>query len=152
DEIVPSPNGDYVAFQEGDNVYVAPLAPMGLGGDAQRIEKRRGQFPVTQLTRDGGLFPRWRDAKTLEYGSGPHYYVRHMDTGRIDTITLKLNAPRDIPTGSVALTNARIVTLNKRQVIERGTIVVKGSRISCVGQCSTAGVDRVINASGKTII
>jgi Tol biopolymer transport system component len=152
DEIVPSPNGEYVAFQEGDNVYVAPVALGGLGGDPQRIEKRQGQFPVTQLTRDGGLFPRWRDAKTLEYGSGPHYYVRNMETGRVDTVTLKLSVPRDIPTGSVALTNARIVTLDKRKVIERGTVVVKGSRIACIGQCSTAGVDRVINANGKTII
>jgi Tol biopolymer transport system component/imidazolonepropionase-like amidohydrolase len=152
DEIVPSPDGAYVAFQEGDNVYVAPVALNGIGGDAQRIEKRRGQFPVTQLSRDGGLFPRWRDSKTLEYGSGPHYYVRHMDTGRIDTITLKLSVPRDVPTGSVALTNARIVTLDRRKVIEKGTIVVKGSRISCVGTCSTSGVDKVINAAGKTII
>ncbi len=152
DEIVPSPDGAYVAFQEGDNVYVAPVALNGIGGDAQRIEKRRGQFPVTQLSRDGGLFPRWRDSKTLEYGSGPHYYVRHMDSGRTDTITLKLSVPRDVPSGSVALTNARIVTLDHRKVIERGTIVVKGSRIACVGSCSTSGVDKVINAAGKTII
>jgi Tol biopolymer transport system component len=152
DEIVPSPDGQWVAFQEGDNVYVAPMAWGGIGGDVQRIEKRRGQFPVTQLTREGGLFPRWRDAKTLEYGSGQRFYVRHMDTGRTDTIPLKLSVPRDIPTGSVALTNARIVTLNKKQVIDRGTVVVRGSRITCVGSCSTSGVDRVINASGKTII
>jgi Tol biopolymer transport system component len=152
DEIVPSPTGEWVAFQEGDNVYVAPMAWGGIGGEAQRVEKRRGQFPVTQLTRDGGLFPRWRDAKTLEYGSGPHYYVRHMETGRTDTLLLKLSVPRDVPTGSVALTNARIVTLDHRKVIERGTVVVKGGRIACVGQCSTSGVDRVVNASGKTII
>ena len=25
DEVVPSPDGRWVAFQEGDNVYVAPL-------------------------------------------------------------------------------------------------------------------------------
>jgi hypothetical protein len=60
--------------------------------------------------------------------------------------------PRDVPTGSVALTNARIVTLDHRKVIERGTIVVKGSRIACVGDCSTSGVDKVVNANGKTII
>jgi Tol biopolymer transport system component len=152
DEIVPSPDGAYVAFQEGDNVYVSAFAWSGIGGEVQRVEKRRGEFPVTQLTRDGGLFPRWRDAKTLEYGSGPHYYVHHMDTGRTDTTLLKLSVPRDVPVGSVALTNARIVTLDHRKVIERGTIVVKGSRIACVGDCSTSGVDKVINAGGKTII
>jgi len=152
DEIVPSPDGQWVAFQEGDNVYVAPFAWGGIGGDVQRVEKRRGQFPVTQLTRDGGLFPRWRNAKTLEYGSGQRFYVRHMDSGRTDTIHLKLSVPRDVPTGSVALTNARIVTLDQRKVIERGTVVVRESRIACVGECSTSGVDRVIDAAGKTII
>jgi Tol biopolymer transport system component len=152
DEIVPSPDGAYVAFQEGDNVYVAPMAWSGIGGDVQRVEKRRAQFPVTQLTRDGGLFPRWRDKNTLEYGSGPHYYVHHMTTGRTDTTLLKLSVPRDIPNGSVALTNARIITLDHRKVIDRGTVVVTGSRIACVGTCSTDGVSRVIDANGKTII
>ncbi|HEX4683169.1 MAG TPA: hypothetical protein VH277_10685, partial [Gemmatimonadaceae bacterium] len=152
DEAVPSPDGKYVAFQEGDNVYVAPFSFSGLGGEPQRVEKRRGQFAVTQLTHDGGLFPRWRDANTLEYGSGPHYYVHHMDTGRTDSVTLRLTVPRDVPAGSVALTNARILTMGPNKVVERGTIVVKGSRIACVGSCSTSGVDRVINASGKTII
>jgi Tol biopolymer transport system component len=152
DEIVPSPGGEWVAFQEGDNVYVAPMAWGGIGGEAQRVEKRRGQFPVTQLTRDGGLFPRWRDKNTLEYGSGARYFVHHMENGRTDTVTLKLSVPRDVPTGSIALTGARIITLDKRKVIESGTIVVKGTRIACVGSCNTAGVDRVINARGKTII
>ena len=78
--------------------------------------------------------------------------MRHIESGRTDTITLKLSVPRDVPSGSVALTNARIVTLDHRKVIERGTVVVKGSRIACVGACSTSGVDKVINAAGKTII
>ncbi len=152
DEMVPSPDGEWIAFQEGDNVYVAPMAYGGVGADAQRIEKRRGQFPVTALTRDGGLYPRWRDRQTLEFSSGPHFYVHHLDTKRTDTLTLRLTVPRAVPSGSVALTNARLVTLNKRQVIERGTIVARNGRITCVGSCSTAGVDRVINVSGKTII
>ena len=152
DEIVPSPTGEWVAFQEGDNVYVAPMAWGGIGGDVQRIEKRRGQFPVTQLSRDGGLFPRWRNATTLEYGSADRFFVHHMETGRTDTVKLAVSVPRDIPTGSIALTNARIVTLNKRQVIARGTVIARAGRITCVGTCSTAGVDRVINANGKTII
>ena len=76
DEIVPSPDGQYVAFQEGDNVYVAPFAWGGIGGDVQRVEKRRGQFPVTQLTRDGGLSRdggtrrRWSTAAASAFTSG----------------------------------------------------------------------------------
>ncbi len=152
DEIIPSPNGAFVAFQEGDNVYVSPLVWGGIGSATQRVEKRRGQLPVTQLTRDGGLFPRWRNDSTLEYSSGAAYYVHHVRTGKTDTLKLQLTVPRALPTGTVALTGARIITLNKRQVIENGTIVVKGSRITCVGECSTTGVDRVVDVAGKTII
>ena len=52
----------------------------------------------------------------------------------------------------MALTGARIVTLNGDEVIESGTLVVDGSRITCVGDCSTEGADRVVDARGKTII
>ena len=152
DEITPSPDGSWVAFQEGDNVYVSPLAWGGIGDKTQRVEKRRATFPAKQLTRDGGLFPRWRNDSTLEYSSGAAFYVHHVGSGRTDTTTFHLTVPRAVPSGSVALTNARIITLNNRNVIERGTIVVQGSRISCVGECTTAGVGRVVDVAGKTII
>ena len=152
DEIVPSPDGNWVAFQEGDNVYLAPMKASGVGGDPIRIDKRRGELPVTRLTRDGGLFPRWRDKNTLEFGSANQFFVRHVDSGVTDTVTLSVSVPRAVPTGSVALTGARLVTLDHKKVIDSGTIVVRGSRIACIGTCSTAGVDRVIDARGKTII
>ncbi|MBY0491120.1 MAG: amidohydrolase family protein [Gemmatimonadaceae bacterium] len=152
DEIVPSPDGRFVAFQEGDNVYVTPFVWGGVGGNALRVEKRRGQMPVTALTRDGGLFPRWRDSVTLEYSSGAAFYVHHVNTGRSDTTALKVSAPRAMPTGTIAITNARILPMNGKAAIEKGTIVSKAGRITCVGSCSTAGADRVVNASGKTII
>jgi hypothetical protein len=75
-----------------------------------------------------------------------------MENGRTDTVTLKLSVPRAIPQGSVALTNARLITLDQRKVINSGTVVVKAGRISCVGSCSTAGVDKVVDAKGKTIV
>jgi hypothetical protein len=50
------------------------------------------------------------------------------------------------------LKGARIITMENRKVIENATIVVQGSRITCVGQCDVAGVDRLIDVRGKTII
>ena len=152
DEMVPSPDGQYVAFQEGDNVYLTALAWGGTGTNPMSVEKRRGAFAVTQLSRDGGIFPRWRDSRTLEWGSGNRFFVYHVETKKADTVTLNVSVPRDVPKGTVAITGARILTMNNRQIINSGTILVKGSRITCVGSCSTAGADKVINASGKTII
>lgn len=151
DEIVPSPDGKWVAFQEGDNVFLTPLAYEGTGSEPLRVDKRRGRFPVTQLSLEGGDFPRWRDSLTIEYGSGNQYFAYHVDSKKADTVTIRVNVPRPIPNGKVAFTNARIVTLENRRVIDNGTVLVSGSRIACVGTCETAGA-RVIDAAGKTII
>jgi Tol biopolymer transport system component/imidazolonepropionase-like amidohydrolase len=152
DEIVPSPDGRWVAFQEGDNVYLTAMAWSGTGDAAVAINKRRAKFPVRQLSLEGGLFPRWRDGNTLEFGSGDRHFTYRVDSGATDTVSIELRIPRRIPRGRVALTGARIVTLAGDSVIERGTVVVEGSRIVCVGVCETQGSDRVLDLSGKTII
>jgi Tol biopolymer transport system component len=152
DEISMSPGGEWVAFQEGDNVYLSPFPYGNTGGSPLGIAKGKGRIPVHQLTTEGGLFPTWRDAATLDYGSGPHFYSHRPDESRTDTVDVDLSVAQRIPSGSVALTNARIVTMVGDQVIERGTVVVRGSRISCVGACDTSGVDEVMDAAGATVI
>jgi len=37
-------------------------------------------------------------------------------------------------------------------VIDQGTVIVSDGRISCVGDCDTQGMDRVIDVAGQTII
>src|SRR5690606_5181237 len=111
DEAVASPNGRWVAFQAGDNVYVTALPWNGTGSDAMTVDKRRGRFPVKTLSRAGGLFPRWRDSVTVEFGSGQRYYTYRVDREVGDTTTITLTVPRRTPQGTIALTNARIITL-----------------------------------------
>lgn len=152
DEIVPSPDGRWAAFQEGDNVYLTPLPYAGTGGEALPLEKRDGELPVRRLSLEGGLFPRWRDATTVEFGSGTTYLAYDVETERADTVELSLTVERDVPAGRMAFTGARIVTLEGDDVIESGTVVVEGTRIACVGACDTSGIDEVVDARGKTII
>ncbi|MBK6456236.1 MAG: hypothetical protein IPF87_09170 [Gemmatimonadetes bacterium] len=68
DEMVPSPDGEWIAFQEGDNVYVAPMAYGGVGADAQRIEKRRGQFRLPRSRATAGSI---RAGATARRSSSP---------------------------------------------------------------------------------
>ncbi|HXV87356.1 MAG TPA: hypothetical protein VD793_11675, partial [Gemmatimonadales bacterium] len=152
DEAVPSPDGKWLAFEEGDNVYLTPLPWQGAGELPVDISKRRGKLPVTQISRAGGLFPRWRDSSTVEFGSANRYFAYHVGRESADTVTIRLTVPRRAPQGSVALSGARIVTLQGDRVVERGTVVVTGSRITCVGECATAGTGRVIDVTGTTII
>lgn len=152
DEAVPSPDGRWVAFQEGDNVFVTAMAWNGTGGDTLAVDKRRGRFPVEALSLEGGLFPRWHDSVTVEFGSGNRYFTHRMDTETADTVTVTLEVPRRIPEGSVALENARIITLGADSVIERGTVMVTGARITCVGSCDVASADTVIDLAGRTLM
>jgi Tol biopolymer transport system component len=153
DEIAPSPDGRWVAFQEGDNVYLTPFPEAGTGDEPPHVDKAAGTFPVTQVSRTGGMFLRWRDAGTLEYGTGPVHVVYEVEAGQSESTEAQLTVPRRIPPGQVAFTDARIIALAEgREVIERGTLVVSGSRITCVGECATEGVDRVIDAEGITLM
>ncbi len=147
-----SPDGNWVAFTQGNNAYVAPLPAAGSGETVPLIDRRGGTLPTTALSTEGGLLPRWRTDGTLDFASGNRAFTYDATTGRADTITIRLTAPRDLPAGSIALTGARIITLDNERVIPNGTVVVDAGRIRCVGDCSTAGVDRVVDVSGKTII
>ena len=152
DEIVPSPDGKWAAFNEGDNVYVVPLPSNGRAGEPVDLDKKRGSIPVQQVSREGGIFPHWRDNVTIEFGSGSRYIAYNVATKIADTTQIDLKLPRALPAGTVALTGARIITLENKRVIENGTVVVTKGRITCVGSCSTQGVERRIDARGKTII
>jgi len=68
---------------------------------------------------------------------------------------IRIQAPRDIPQGSVVLRGARIVTMKGTEVIEGGDIVITNNRIVGVGKRGSVTVPagaKVMDVSGKTII
>ncbi len=148
---VLSPGGTWVAFQAGQFLYVSPLA-----GDEQApvIDTKPDDSVPGRRYVDprGGVYASWRDSTTLQYAAGSRYLTYDVATGRRTTTDIDLRIPRPRPSGSIALVNAKIVTADSDRVIDRGTVVVQGARIACVGECDTTGVDRVMDLSGKTII
>ncbi len=152
DEAAVSPDGKWVAFTQGANVYLAPLPVGGTGSTVPQIDRKGGTLPTTALSTEGGLSPRWRSGEVVDFSSANRVFSYNVTTAKADTATVKLSAPRDLPQGSIALTGARIITLDQKKVIPSGTVVIKGGRITCVGSCTTSGIDRVVSLSGKTII
>ena len=152
DEAVPSPDGKWVAFSEGDNVYVAPLPWLGTGKEPPHIDKKKAKLPVEQVSFEGGLFPRWRDATTLDFGSAARHFTYDVETKETETWEIALELPRARARGTMALVGGRIVPLNGGDVIDPGTIVIEDGWIRCVGACSTEGVDHVLSVAGKTLI
>ncbi len=151
-EIAVSPDAKWVAFTLGANAFIAPMSATGYAGALPVIGKSGGALPVTQLSTVGGLFPRWRNAQTLTFGNGNHFVSYDVASKRTDATTIKLSVPRDLPRGSIALTNARILTMENRQIIAKGTIVIRAGRIACVGDCNTAGVDHTVDLAGRTVM
>ena len=161
-----SPDGRHVAFRQLQSMHVAP-APPGLTASGPLSIDAAGPG-VTRL-HEGGIYPRWRDNRTLEYATAARHATVTIDGGEVSSSIrdLTLRIPRPRPTGTLALEGARIITMAESatatpgpgaaapslpDVIERGTILIEGSRIACVGDCDTSGADRVVDVSGKTII
>ncbi len=152
DEMAPSPDGKHIAFQEGDNLYLAPFAWNGVGAEVPLLNRRDPAWPVTILSETGGLFPRWRNEKSIEFGSADQYVTYAIDSKEKSSVTLDLEVPRYQPNGTLAFTDARIITLDEGEVIAEGDVVVEGTRIRCAGDCDTSIADRLVDARGKFII
>ncbi len=141
-----SPDGRWIAAAQLHDIYLATGAATAT--DARALDLRQAR----RLTLEGGEWPRWRSAEVLEYAAGGRLIAHQPATGRFDTIPIGLTLRRDRADGSIALENARIITMENRRVIPRGTVVVRDGRIACLGICPTAGVGRRVDLAGKTII
>lgn len=77
------------------------------------------------------------------------------DEYRAAETRIRVEVDRDIPSGVVALTGARIITMNGEEVIERGDVVVRNNRIVAVGPSGSvdipSGAERM-DMSGTTIV
>ncbi len=162
-----SPDNQWVAFTELFNAYVAPFT---LTGGAVDLNKDSKAFPVTRVTQDVGSYLHWSaDSKKLHWLVGDEYFTRDLK----DSFAFVPGAPRelpkptdakgtriglnvavDTPNETVAFTNARIVTMRGDEIIENGTLVVRGDRIQALGangEVNVPGNARTIDVGGRTI-
>ena len=152
DEAAPSPDGRWVAFSEGDNVYLTALPWPGAGAGAPHIERRRASLPIRAVTGDGGMFPRWTPEGLLFLASGPRITTYDPDSAETVRHEVDLELPRRRARGSAILTGGRIITLGPAGTLEEGAVRVVDGRIACVGDCAAEAADRVVDVSGKTVI
>ncbi|HEU4774042.1 MAG TPA: amidohydrolase family protein [Lysobacter sp.] len=172
DSVQISPDGKWVAFTELFNAYVAPMTatgkPVELGKDSKAI-------PVGQVSADVGNYLHWAaDSKSLHWMVGDRYHSRALEQSLAflpgapeeiakpvagGGIAVGLSIPVDKPTALVAFTHARIITMrdaeNSQEVIEDGTIVLRGDQIIAVGPSGSTQIPagaNVIDATGKTIL
>ena len=90
--------------------------------------------------------PDTTDTSTQEEDDDPSYLPTE--------VRVALDAPRDLPSGHLLLTGARVITMRGDEVLERGDILINGNRIAAVGPSGTLSVpDGTVtrDVSGMTI-
>lgn len=158
-ELSLSPDGNWVAFKEQGQYYVVPYretgAPFQLTADDKAV-------PVKLLTEEGGFELTWSaDSSAVHWLLGESYFSAPIAPQRLSEApppvyaTIGLQAASDLPKGSLALTNARLITMEGEQVIEQGTVIVTENRIAALGAADEVAVPKsatVIDLTGKTIM
>ena len=151
DDAAVSPDGAYVAYVEGARVYVRPLespAPSAVPIAA----RADGPAASSLASPESGLFPRWRDARRLEFVSGSTLFTYALDSKQTTSTSLEARLPRYTGRGRLVLENARILTMDRDRTIERGSVVIDRDRITCVGSCDTSRADRLVDIAGGTVM
>jgi len=165
---VPSPDNKWIAFNELFKVYVAPMPQAGTDID---LNANTCAIPVTHVAEDAGISLHWsNNGNQLHWTLGDEYFTMGLQEafdflngeksealplGINKGIRIGLELEADKPTGTVAFTNVRIITMNGDEVIENGTIVVEQNRIARVGSTGDVPIPdgaHVFDASGKTIM
>lgn len=165
--LVLSPDNKWIAFSHLHKVYVAPVPP---AGKTVEIDNKTKIVPVSQVAKDAGVNLHWSpDSKKVHWTLGEEYFSNKIsdrftflenspekvpamtETG----IKVNLKAQSDKPTGKIAFTGARIITMEGDQVIESGTIVINENKIEAIGNADAVSIPKdakVYDVQGKTIM
>ncbi len=166
-EFVISPNEKWIAFTENFNAYVAPFVE---GAKSLKVGPKEKSIPIRKVSRDAGEYLHWSgDSGRLYWALGPELFSRQLREAFefVDGTPEKLpedpavgvnigfEQAADIPSGTVAFTGGRIVTMRGDEVIENGTVVVRGDRIVAAGPRDSVTIPadaKVYDVAGKTIM
>jgi len=162
-----SPDEKWIAWQEKFNAYVAPFVRTGKTVDVSPDMK---SIPVARASKDAGNYLHWSgDSTKLHWSLGPELFTRDLKDSFAfiagapaklpDTpekgVNISFNEHYDIPSGRIALTGARIITMRGDEIINDGAIVLDRNRITAVGPRGSVSIPpdaKVVDFAGKTIL
>ena len=163
--LVPSPDNNWIAFS---NLHKAYLSPMPKTGKTVDLDNKTKIVPVSQISKDAGMNLHWsNDSKKVHWTLGEEYFTNEIaqrftflknSPDSIPKVTEKgikvnLKTTSDKPSGTIAFTGARIITMEGDEVIENGTIIINENKIEAIGvDISIPKNAKIIDVTDKTIM
>lgn len=164
-----SPDGQWVAWQEGFQAHVAPFPATGR---AVELAPKMDAVPSYKVSKDADNELHWSgDSKRLHWSLGPQLYTRALDEvfafvradGKLpegplaDAPGLEIGFTQATarPRGAVALVGVKAITMKGDEVIAPATIVIQDDRIVAVGpqgQVAIPAGARTIDLKGATVM
>ncbi len=154
-----SPDNQWLAFIQNFQVYVTPFIH---SGKFISTGSKASNLPLQKFSKNAGNYLTWlNNSSELSWALGPNVYQQKLSDkfeylgGKKDNKPQKteivFNIKADIPSSSVLLKGATIITMNGDEVIENGMILVKDNRIVEIGTDIKSDA-KIIDVSGKTIM
>jgi len=164
-----SPDGKSLAFAERFKVFVTPMVERG---DVIDIGPKAKNLPVKQLSVRAGESINWNGkSNEIFWSLGANLYqtpvtgafdikakddsVSGADNTEPKVTNLSYKQKADKPSGTVAFVGGKVITMEGKQVIENGVVVVEGNQIKAVGtkgQVNIPSGAKVIDVAGKTVM
>lgn len=167
-----SPDGQYLAFRQNYQAFVAPLLP---GTQEVSLSPKGGALPVTRASGDGADWIHWSEGgRKLNWSLGPTVFSADRAAMFADAplakgakpakfeppktgVSLSMKVTAEKPGGRVAIVGARVITMKGADggAIDNAVILVEGNRIAAVGPAAAVTIPAgtpTLDASGKTII
>lgn len=159
-EMVPSPDGQWLAFKELWEVYVTPMPRVG---KAISVGPKASALPVRKVSTVAGEFLDWSaDSASLRFQMGsemfevavaPHFDRTLEEKPAPTVVELGWDHAADVPATDVVFTNATVLTMDDDDtVIEGASVHVRGNRIVAVGTDVDAGGAEVIDLGGRVLL
>ena len=132
-----SPDGRWVAFREYQRSFVTPFAFAGRTVTISAYDQQGPAFRVD--TNDGGYLGWSRDGTRVQWTRGTGFYEKAVTDivaarGTPTRTELSFDFPVARPSGTMALTNARVITMDSRRTVhERATILITDNTVAAVG-------------------
>ena len=163
-DILLSPTGKQalILFSNAE-LFLLDVPPARPGGASHVVfDTRSPRLRRVNWRSSGADYAQWSaDGRSFTFSFGNTFYIYDLERAkaqpdyRPEAHEVNVSLPRDLPTGLLALRNARLITMRGDEVIERGDVLVRDRRIVAIGSAGTLDLPAEaaqFDLTGKTVI